>query len=59
MSVAKEDDPEIETEEQYDARLEREENERLAARKLRELEELRTRNADSPASDGGVRFKGQ
>jgi peptidyl-prolyl isomerase G (cyclophilin G) len=47
-----------ETEEEYDARLEREEKERIAARKLRDLEALRNRHEDGPVTEGTVRFKG-
>ena len=49
-----------ETEEEYDARLEREENERIAAEKRRRLEALRDRHQrdlDKPPQNG-VRFKG-
>jgi peptidyl-prolyl isomerase G (cyclophilin G) len=54
----KRDDPEGETEEQYDARLEREEKERIATRKLRDLEALKRRHEQSSVPEGGVRFKG-
>ena len=49
-----------ETEEEYDARLEREENERIAAEKRRRLEVLRDRHQrdlEKPPQNG-VRFKG-
>ena len=49
-----------ETEEEYDARLEREENERIAAEKRRKLEALKDRHQrelERPAQNG-VRFKG-
>lgn len=49
-----------ETEEEYDARLEREENERIAAEKRRRLEALKDqyqRDLEKP-SQNGVRFKG-
>lgn len=47
-----------ETEEEYDARLEREERERIESAKRRELERM-TRLADrSLTNEGGVRFKG-
>ncbi|TCD62901.1 hypothetical protein EIP91_006258 [Steccherinum ochraceum] len=51
-------EPEEETEEQYDARLEREENERLEAARRKELERLK-REAESVVSKDGVRFKGR
>jgi len=49
-----------ETEEEYDARLEREENERIAAEKQRRLEALKgrhQRDLEKPTQNG-VRFKG-
>lgn len=49
-----------ETEEEYDARLEREENERIAAEKRRRLEALKARHErdlEKPPQNG-VRFKG-
>lgn len=49
-----------ETEEEYDARLEREENERIAAEKRRRLEALKDRHQrelEKPPQSG-VRFKG-
>ncbi|THH28240.1 hypothetical protein EUX98_g5954 [Antrodiella citrinella] len=49
---------EEETEEQYDARLEREENERIEAARRKELERIK-RNADNIVSKDGVRFKGR
>lgn len=52
-------DPSKETEEEYDARLEREERERIESAKRRELERM-TRLADhSLTNEGGVRFKGR
>jgi len=48
-----------ETEEEYDARLEREENERLAAERKRELERLSQQHEQKVPSTGGVRFKGR
>jgi peptidyl-prolyl isomerase G (cyclophilin G) len=47
-----------ETEEEYDARLEREENERLAAARKRELERLSQQREQEAQSTNGVRFKG-
>lgn len=47
-----------ETEEEYDARLEREERERIATRQREELELRRSRYQQAPASEG-VRFKGR
>lgn len=49
-----------ETEEEYDARLEREENERIEAARKRELESLARRIGPSVpiVSEGGVRLKG-
>lgn len=47
-----------ETEEEYDARLEREENERLAAERKHELERLSRQHEQEPPSTNGVRFKG-
>lgn len=47
-----------ETEEEYDARLEREENERLAAERKRELEHLTRQHEQESPSTNGVRFKG-
>ena len=49
-----------ETEEEYDARLEREENERIAAEKRRRFEALKDRyqrDLEKPPQNG-VRFKG-
>jgi len=48
-----------ETEEEYDARLEREENERLAAARQRELERLERQHEQETSSTNGVRFKGR
>jgi len=48
-----------ETEEEYDARLEREENERLAAERKHELERLSQQHEQKVPSTGGVRFKGR
>lgn len=51
--------PHEETEEEYDARLEREENERIALAKKHELEELKKRYEMSVKnSNGGIRYKG-
>jgi peptidyl-prolyl isomerase G (cyclophilin G) len=47
-----------ETEEEYDARLEREENERLAAARKREMEHLSRQREQEAPSTNGVRFKG-
>lgn len=47
-----------ETEEEYDARLEREENERLDAARKRELERLKRQHEQETPSTDGVRFKG-
>ncbi|KAI0077265.1 hypothetical protein K474DRAFT_1661869 [Panus rudis PR-1116 ss-1] len=52
-------EPTEETEEQYDARLEREEKERLEAEKRRELERLKRLAEANPPSSNGVRFKGR
>ncbi|KAH9011902.1 cyclophilin-like domain-containing protein [Lactarius pseudohatsudake] len=48
-----------ETEEEYDARLEREENERLEAERKRELERLKRQHEQETPSANGVRFKGR
>jgi len=48
-----------ETEEEYDARLEREEKERLEAERKRRLESLKTRHQEDQTSENGVRFKGR
>jgi len=48
-----------ETEEEYDARLEREENGRLAAARQRELERLSRQREQEAQSTNGVRFKGR
>lgn len=49
-----------ETEEEYDARLEREENERIATEKQRRLEALKDRHERDLVKppQNGVRFKG-
>ena len=47
-----------ETEEEYDARLEREEKERIALAKQQELDEIKRRYAESAQSNNGIRFKG-
>jgi len=47
-----------ETEEEYDARLEREENERLAAARKHEMERL-SRQHEQEIPSNGVRFKGR
>ncbi|KAL4066786.1 cyclophilin-like domain-containing protein [Scleroderma citrinum] len=52
-------DPPKETEEEYDARLEREEQERIEATKRRELERMTRLTDHVHASEGGVRFKGR
>jgi len=53
-------EPEEETEEQYDARLEREEKERIEAAKRRELERLKRRlEEENSQTTNGVRFKGR
>ncbi|KAG2340658.1 hypothetical protein BDR05DRAFT_497688 [Suillus weaverae] len=52
--------PRQETEEEYDARLEREEQERLKEAKRKELERIKRKyESTPPASEGGVRFKGR
>lgn len=51
-------DPEHETEEQYDARLEREEKERLEAERVKRLQRLKEQEVDM-ANKNGVRFKGR
>ncbi|KAK7032961.1 peptidyl-prolyl cis-trans isomerase cyp11 [Favolaschia claudopus] len=54
--------PVQETEEEYDARLEREELERIEAQKKKDLERLKERyerEAESRPSSGGVRLKGR
>lgn len=53
----KKTEPGEETEEQYDARLEREEKERLEAARKKELERLK-KEQENVASSNGVRFKG-
>lgn len=50
-------EPGEETEEQYDARLEREENERLEAERKKHLERLRQQQ-EEVSTKNGVRFKG-
>ncbi|KIO26306.1 hypothetical protein M407DRAFT_235352 [Tulasnella calospora MUT 4182] len=50
--------PHEETLEELDARLEREEKERLAAAKQKQLEDMKKRAAEGETS-GGVRFKGR
>lgn len=47
-----------ETEEEYDLRLEREENERLEAARLEKLQKMTAQLAEPLQSKGGVRFKG-
>jgi len=50
----------LETEEEYDARLEREENERRDAERRNELERIKTRYVDeAQPAEGGIRFKGR
>lgn len=51
--------PAPETEEEYDARLEREENERLEQGQKEELERIKQQYADSAQTTEGVRFKGK
>ncbi len=51
--------PNGETEEEYDARLEREEIERIELQRRAELERLKRLNDESIQSKDGVRFKGQ
>lgn len=51
--------PQEETEEQYDARLEREEKERLEAERKRELERLKKRLEENVPTHNGVKFKGR
>ncbi|KAF9024951.1 hypothetical protein BDZ89DRAFT_1092739 [Hymenopellis radicata] len=51
--------PNGETEEEYDARLEREENERIESQRRKELERLKRLNDESIQSKDGVRFKGR
>ncbi|OCH94884.1 hypothetical protein OBBRIDRAFT_788882 [Obba rivulosa] len=51
-------EPEGETEEQYDARLEREEKERLEAERRRELERLK-KLEEATQTRNGIRFKGR
>jgi peptidyl-prolyl isomerase G (cyclophilin G) len=48
-----------ETEEEYDTRLEREENERHQAERRRELARIRKRYESAAQSMDGVRFKGR
>ncbi|KAJ7052547.1 cyclophilin-like domain-containing protein [Mycena amicta] len=49
-----------ETEEEYDARLEREENERIEAQKKKELQRLKERyEREAETNNGGVRYKGR
>jgi peptidyl-prolyl isomerase G (cyclophilin G) len=50
--------PVEETEEEYDARLEREENERIEMERKRELERIK-RTYDGENNRNGIRFKGQ
>jgi peptidyl-prolyl isomerase G (cyclophilin G) len=47
-----------ETEEEYDARLEREENERIEAEKKRELERIKRKYDSEIQNSNGIRFKG-
>jgi len=48
-----------ETDEEYDARLEREENERRQAERRRELAQIKKQYEDAAQSTNGVRFKGR
>lgn len=57
QSAENKTEPLEETEEQYDARLEREEKERLEAERKKELERLKQLQAEVPTKNG-VRFKG-
>jgi peptidyl-prolyl isomerase G (cyclophilin G) len=50
--------PAAETEEEYDARLEKEENERRETERKKELEGIRKQYMDDAQSTDGVRFKG-
>lgn len=47
-----------ETEEEYDARLEREERERLAINRKKELAMIKEQHANSSNNSSGIRFKG-
>ncbi|KAF9267651.1 hypothetical protein L218DRAFT_638656 [Marasmius fiardii PR-910] len=51
--------PPRETEEEYDARLEREEKERLDAARRRELERVKSRYESEPQPMKGIRYKGR
>ena len=51
--------PREETEEEYDARLEREEKERLEEARRLELERIKRQYEDSLRSNDGIRFKGE
>jgi peptidyl-prolyl isomerase G (cyclophilin G) len=48
-----------ETEEEYDARLEKEENGRRGAERKKELERIKKQYEDDAQHGGGVRFKGR
>lgn len=48
-----------ETEEEYDERLEREENERIEAARKEELERVKAKYEEEQTSQNGVRFKGR
>nr|GAT60880.1 predicted protein [Mycena chlorophos] len=49
-----------ETEEEYDARLEREENERIAEQRRKELQRMKERHErEAQENTGGVRYKGR
>lgn len=50
--------PVKETDEEYDARLEREEQERLQAARKKELKRIKERSENGLRSKDGVRFKG-
>lgn len=52
-------EPQEETEEQYDARLEREEKERIQAARMRELEKLKQASNGTIPTTNGIRFKGE
>ncbi|KAG5723860.1 hypothetical protein E4T56_gene9834 [Termitomyces sp. T112] len=57
---SKSDAPREETEEEYDARLEREEKERLEEARKKELQKIKEKyEKDLVSNSGGVRFKGR
>jgi peptidyl-prolyl isomerase G (cyclophilin G) len=58
--AAPDDGPRKETEEEYDARLEKEEKARLEVQRKKELERLKARHeAEAAKSSDGIRYKGQ